>query len=41
VFDEEEEIANATRAAIVNERTLQRERVSVGNQANPADLDVP
>jgi hypothetical protein len=39
VLDEQQQIVDLPRLALDNERTLQRKRVGVGNQAKPADFE--
>jgi hypothetical protein len=41
VFGEEQEIANAAGAAVLDKRALHRQRVGVGNQSQAADFDKP
>jgi hypothetical protein len=38
MFDEEKRVGNAPRSAILHQRSLQRQRVSVRNAAEPPDV---
>ena len=41
MLQEQEQIGNAAGAALLDERALQRERLGVGDHAEPADLELP
>jgi hypothetical protein len=41
MFDEEERVGNAPRAALVDERSLQRERVGIGHASESTHIEGP